>query len=93
MTHTSFAVFLGGVFCMGFAVIGVMFLKFWRQTGEALFVAFAVAFWLLALSQAITALLGVSHENVAATYLPRLAAFVLILLAIVAKNLAARSRR
>jgi heme A synthase len=79
--------FVGGLFAMGFAVIGLLFLRFWRQTRERLFAAFAVAFWLLAAGQAVTGFLGVGRENEGGAYLLRLAAFVVILGAIVAKNI------
>jgi hypothetical protein len=82
--------FVGGLFCMGFAVIGLVFLRYWRRTREALFAAFAVAFWLLAAGQAVTAFLGVGHENRNGAFLLRLAAFTMILAAIVRQNFSRR---
>jgi hypothetical protein len=79
--------FVGGLFCMGFAVIGLIFLRYWRRTREALFAAFAVAFWLLAAGQAVAAFLGVGHENQSGAFLLRVAAFTVILAAIVRQNL------
>jgi len=46
------APFVSGLIAMGFAVAGLFFLSFWRRTRDTLFVAFAVAFWLLALAVA-----------------------------------------
>ena len=84
--------FLGGLFCMGFAVLGLIFLRFWRRTGDRLFAAFAAAFWLLAAGQGVTGYLGVGRENMSGAYLLRLAAFALILGAIIAKNLSRSSK-
>lgn len=78
--------FFGGLFCMGFAVIGLVFLRFWQRTRDGLFAAFAAAFWLLAAGQAWTGFLGIGRENQDGAYLLRLAAFCLILAAIAAKN-------
>ena len=66
---------------------GVFFLRFWRRTGEGLFLAFAFAFWLLAANAALPTLLGRPAQAHGEVYLLRLAAFLLIILAIVAKNL------
>jgi hypothetical protein len=47
---------------------------------------FAVAFWLLALSQALLVLLSIPLEEWSWVFLLRLAAFTLIIAAVVAKN-------
>jgi hypothetical protein len=83
-------VFLSGMTTMGFAVAGAFFLRFWRRTSDKLFVAFAAAFWLLALNQALVGLLEVSREDKVWIYLLRLAAFLLIIGAILVKNLGRR---
>lgn len=80
-------VFLSGMTTMGFAVAGVFFLRFWRRTRDGLFLAFAVAFWLLAANQALVGLLAVPREDRVWIYLLRLAAFLLIICAVLAKNL------
>ena len=72
---------------LGFLAIGLFFLKFWRRTGDSLFLAFAVAFALLAANQAAPVLLGIPSENQAYIYLLRLFAFLLIIWAILRKNL------
>ena len=71
--------FLSGAITMGFLVAGLLFLRFWRRTREALFASFAVAFWLLGLAQALLALSVVPVEERSWLYLVRLAAFALIL--------------
>ncbi len=70
--------FLSGAVVMGFLVAGLLFLRFWRRTGEALFARFAAAFWLLGLAQALLALSVVPVEERSWLYLLRLAAFALI---------------
>ena len=71
--------FLGGAIAMGFAVAALMFLRFWRRTREGLFLAFAGAFFLLAVNQALLTLSGIPTEERSWLFLLRLAAFLLIL--------------
>ena len=78
--------FLSGAITMGFAVAGLFFLRFWKRTGESLFLAFAVAFWLLGLGQALLAFSDVPVEERSWLYLLRLAAFSLILVSVWVKN-------
>jgi hypothetical protein len=84
--------FVAGVITMGYVVAGLFFAKFWRRSRDPLFAIFAVAFWLLALNQAIVVVLNVPREEQSWAYLLRLAAFILIIVAIVYKNAAGRSR-
>jgi len=79
-------VFLSGALTLGFAVAGLFFLRFWTRTRDELFLAFALAFWLLGLTQAILALGGFPVEERSWVYLIRLTAFLLILAAIFGKN-------
>ncbi|HEY0647741.1 DUF5985 family protein [Phenylobacterium sp.] len=81
------AAFAGGALTLGFLAVGLFFLKFWRRTGDGLFLAFAIAFALLATNQAVPVLFGVPSENQGYIYLLRLAAFLLIILAVLRKNL------
>jgi len=71
--------FLGGAVSMGFAVAALLFLRFWRRTREALFLAFAASFLLLGVTQALLILTEVPLEERSWLYLLRLAAFLLIL--------------
>jgi peptidoglycan/LPS O-acetylase OafA/YrhL len=80
--------FLSGAITMGFIVAAVFFLRFWRRTRDRFFFAFAVAFLLLALNQALAQWLGAADERVMYTYLLRVLGFVIILAAIVDKNMA-----
>ncbi|HVJ02401.1 MAG TPA: DUF5985 family protein [Sphingomonas sp.] len=78
--------FLSGAITLGFAVAALFFLRFWRDTRDELFLSFSIAFLLLGTAQTILALGGVPSEYRSWVYLVRLAAFVLILVAIARKN-------
>jgi uncharacterized protein DUF5985 len=78
--------FLSGGITMGFVVAGLFFLRFWKRTRESLFLAFAFAFWLLGLAQALLSFTDIPVEERSWLYLLRLAAFSLILLSIWRKN-------
>lgn len=82
--------FLSGAVTMGFLVACLFFLRFWRKTSDRFFLAFSVAFFLLALNQALAQWIGAADERVGYTYLLRVLAFALILVAIVDKNLSAK---
>jgi low temperature requirement protein LtrA len=82
--------FLSGAVAFGFVVCALFFLRFWRRTGEELFVAFALAFALLGVGQAILALANIPTEERGSIYLIRLIAFLLILASIVRMNRSAR---
>jgi hypothetical protein len=56
-----------------------------------LFMLFGLAFGLLALNQVLVALSGIPRDEQSLIYLIRLAAFVLIIVAIVRKNIGRRS--
>jgi len=71
--------FLGGAISMGFLVAALLFLRFWKQTREGLFVAFAGSFLLLGINQALLTLTQVPLEERSGLYLVRLAAFLLII--------------
>jgi hypothetical protein len=77
---------------LGFFVAAGFFLRFWRRTRDRLFLAFAAAFALLAINQALAAFFGASDELTPYTYLLRVLGFVLILYAIVDKNLSSGRR-
>lgn len=75
-----------GATAMAFAVAGLFFLRFWRDTGDRLFALFAVAFWLMSFGRlgfALTQELPAAHPYL---YFLRFVAFSLIALAIIDKN-------
>jgi hypothetical protein len=78
--------FIAGAVTMGYVVAGLFFLRFWRRTRDPLFRAFAVAFWLLGLGQALLSFAAVLVEDRSWLYLIRLLAFLIILGAIIRKN-------
>ena len=84
---SSLNIFLSGALTMGFIVAGCFFLKFWIRVRDGLFLAFAIAFWLLAANQAIATLAGIPREELSEVYLIRFAAFLIVIFAILRKNL------
>ena len=82
--------FLAGSVSMGFVIAALFFARFWRNTRDRFFLAFAAAFLLLAINQALAQWLGAADERVSYTYLLRVLAYVIILAAIVDKNLSRR---
>ena len=78
--------FLAGAITMGFVAAGLFFLRFWKRTRDGLFMAFALAFWLLGLNQAMIALTNIPVEERSPLYIIRLAAFGLIIVSIWIKN-------
>ena len=82
-----------GGLVMGTFVVGLFFLRFWRQTRDRLFAMFALAFWVLGINWLGLALLATTQEERTLFYVLRLISFVLILLAIVDKNRSARIAR
>ena len=65
---------------------GLFFLKFWARTRDRLFLAFALAFWLLCANSIALTLMGGAPQSHSEVYLLRLAAFLLIIGAILNKN-------
>jgi hypothetical protein len=86
---TTTAMFMEGAITLGFLCATLFFLRFWRRTRDRLFLLFAIAFLLMAGNHAMVSLWQIPGEK-AYFYLPRLAAFLLIIWAIVDKNLPRR---
>jgi peptidoglycan/LPS O-acetylase OafA/YrhL len=84
--------FFSGAIALGYLVAAGFFARFWRQTADRLFLAFAIAFVLLALNQTLAQWLGAADERVGYTYLLRVLGFVLILGAIIDKNVVQRGK-
>jgi hypothetical protein len=78
--------FFSGAVTLGFLVAAGFFVRFWRQTADRLFLAFAFAFVLFALNQALASWLTVVIEPASLIYGLRVLGFVIILGAIVDKN-------
>ncbi|TFI57067.1 hypothetical protein E2493_17085 [Sphingomonas parva] len=78
--------FLGGAITIGFLLAALFFARFWKKVGDGLFLAFAGAFGLLGLGQALLSLGDIGSEERSWIFLLRLLAFSLIIVAIVRKN-------
>ena len=75
--------FVAGLLTMGYLVAALYFLRFWKRSGERLFVFFALAFALLATQRMGLILLTFDSTWL---YALRLLAFVLLLVGILEKN-------
>lgn len=84
--------FLAGAIALGYAIAALFFWRFWRRMRDGLFAGFAVAFALMALTQTLAALLELGREEQGWLYLIRLTAFMVIMAAIVAKNIEAKPK-
>ncbi|MGE0763368.1 MAG: DUF5985 family protein [Bdellovibrionales bacterium] len=97
---TKLVVFLSGVNMAAFCASGLFFLKFWRASHDRLFVFFAAACWLLAAEKVVWMILSDpvitadtrTPEFHISVYLLRLAAFTMIMMAIVQKNMKTKAR-
>ena len=84
--------FLAGAVTLGYALASVFFLRFWRKTADRLFLAFGAAFVLLALNQVLAAVLEFGDERTPYVFGLRVLGFLLIVWAIVDKNLSGRRK-
>jgi hypothetical protein len=84
--HAAIVLMMSGALAAGYLVASLFFLKFWRETRDRLFAWFAVAFVMLALQRVALAWYLVRQADTLANYVLRLAAFVIILIAIFDKN-------
>ena len=77
---------IGGMLAAGYLVAALFFLRYWRASRDRLFAIFAAAFAIMALQRVLLAP-SPSGEANTGLYVLRLVAFLLILYAIVDKNL------
>ena len=75
--------FLLGFTSFGCLVIALFFLRFWRTTADRFFALMALAFAVFAGNRVVLGFLEPDSEARPAVYLARLAAFALIVVAIV----------
>jgi hypothetical protein len=78
--------FLLGVIATASLVAAIFFLRFWRDTRDSLFLAFAVAFGIEAINRATAITSMQPNDRGVATYVVRFLAFMLILAGILNKN-------
>src|SRR5687767_8246573 len=76
-----------GAIAMASLVAGLFFLRFWRDTGDRLFLYFAISFLIEGVNRAALGLSGNPDEGRPFFYFVRLLSFIVILAAIVQKNL------
>ena len=68
------------------AFVGLFFLRFWVRTRDRFFLYFSASFWIEALHRTVLGLFTDYAESNPVTYLVRVVAYGLILLAILDKN-------
>jgi hypothetical protein len=90
---TAMLGFLSGMTAMGYIIAGLFFFRFWWRTRDRLFVYFGVSFCLLAIGQALSARSGIPSDGQSWIYLLRLAAFTLLIVGIIEKNLGEATRK
>jgi hypothetical protein len=78
--------FLSGALTASYLVAAGFFWRFWHKTRDRLFIAFCAAFVLFALNQAAVGLFHVMTEPESLVYVLRILGFVVILAAILDKN-------
>ena len=76
--------FLLGVAVSTCLIIGAFFVRFWKRTGDNLFLLFAAAFGLFAVNWTVVSF--IEQESYPAVYLFRLLGFGLIIAGVVGKN-------
>ncbi|MGE5183536.1 MAG: DUF5985 family protein [Acidobacteriota bacterium] len=91
MTLAGLATLLDGAQLMAALVIALSFWKLGRATSDRLYYAFGVAFVLLATSAVLVGLGVAVRENSALAFVPRLLAFLTIIVAVIDKNRRVRS--
>jgi hypothetical protein len=79
--------FVRGLMFAGHLVVALFFLRFWRESRDRLFALFAVAFVILALRNVLRPFFSGNYEEALYPYALRLVGYVIILAAIVDKNL------
>ena len=78
--------FLQGATMLASLAIALFFLRFWRQTSDRLFAAFAAAFAIFAVNRLLLSLLDEDSDNRTWVYALRAATFLMIAAAVLDKN-------
>lgn len=78
--------FLNGVAAAASLGVGLFFIRLWRETRDRFFALFGLAFWVLAVNWFLLVWATPASEHRHYFYIGRLAAFLLIIAAIVDKN-------
>jgi hypothetical protein len=84
---------LAGALLFAYLMAGLFFVRFWRRTRDRLFLHFAIAFWLFVLNQLATSVPDIASKTNGYEYLLRVLGFIVIIVGIVDKNVAAKRGR
>lgn len=83
---------LSGATAFASLLASTYFLKFWRKTGDVLFLFFAAAFAIDAVARFVLAVVQVTNASEPVYFIPRLITFSLIALSIAGKNALPKKR-
>lgn len=86
MSWHDLSLALTGAVILGYVMIGLFFLRFWRQSRERLFSCFAISFFILALERVMLLAAPFEWVHEPQFYCTRLVAFLVIAWAIWDKN-------
>ena len=78
--------FLLGANTLAYFLAAMFFLRSWRRTRDRLFLIFGAAFLLFGINEAASALQLLPQGRESLAFLLRLAGFILLIVAIIAKN-------
>ena len=81
-----------GAIAMASLIAGLFFLRFWRDTGDRFFLFFSISFFVEGLNRFALAMTTDPNEGRPFFYFVRFLSFLLILIAIVHKNMSRNTR-
>ncbi len=84
--------FFSGATAVFYFVATLVFLKFWRRTGQGLFLWFALAFGVLGLQPMIVGAMSLDSEQESQLFLLRLVGFLLIIVGVIWANRSSSKR-
>lgn len=87
MFYTTLNLMLLGAIIMAEFVVGLFFLRFWRATKDRFFLFFSISFFIEGASRMLFKFANYADEYDPLIYSVRLVAFLVILFAIIDKNL------
>jgi hypothetical protein len=80
------SILISGAIMMGFFTVCLFFTRFWKKTSDIFFLLFAISFFIMGLERAILAIYYQSELR-PLMYILRLLGFVMIIFAVLYKNL------
>ena len=90
---TTLDAFMLGCIATGALTASIFFLRFWRDTRDSLFLMFSISFLLEAAGRTALVFIGrAASEGDPTIYIIRLIAYLLILVAIVHKNMGPKDK-